>query len=394
MTSPATASGRRTAALFLGHLVNDGFGEFLTPLLPLVIRRFGLSLALAGALGTLRIVINSLTQPFLGLLVDRMERPLLAIIGPALSVTAMCLVGLAPSYAALAAIMVVAALGSALFHPAAATFVGRETDRNRGLRMGFFSSGGTVGSALAPVAIIPFVTAFGLHRTVWLALPGLASVILIAAVLLRSSRRGGQACGTPHDLQATPKKRIPARFVALWGAIVLRSVTSTVFSYFMAVLITSLGGSTFLAAAGLTTFWIAGAVGQYAAGHFSDRHGRKPILFWTVLLASPCLLAFLYGPRHVDFLFLALAGFLLYGSNPVGIVAAQELLPGRTGLVTGLVMGFAWGIGGVALSPLGRLADLYGLLPVMTGIAFLPILSAVPVLFYREGRDATCENSP
>lgn len=94
MITPAPpVSWRRATALFLGHLVNDGFGEFLTPLSPLVIQRFGLSLALAGLLGTLRIVINSLTQPFLGLLVDRMERPLLAVIGPALTVVAMSLVG-------------------------------------------------------------------------------------------------------------------------------------------------------------------------------------------------------------------------------------------------------------------------------------------------------------
>lgn len=73
----------------------------------------------------------------------------------------------------------------------------------------------------------------------------------------------------------------------------------------------------------------------------------------------------------------------------MGIVAAQECLPGRTGLVTGLVMGLAWGIGGLALGPLGRLADLYGLVPAMTGITFLPLLSAVLVFFYRDDRAAT-----
>ncbi|MCX6096473.1 MAG: MFS transporter, partial [Candidatus Bipolaricaulota bacterium] len=78
---------------------------------------------------------------------------------------------------------------------------------------------------------------------------------------------------------------------------------------------------------------------------------------------------------------------------PVGVVAAQECLPGRTGLVTGLVMGFAWGIGGLSLSPLGRLGDLYGLVPVMTGVALLPLVSALLVLFYREEREKvpSCE---
>jgi len=375
---------KRTAVLFFGHLVNDGYGEFLAPLLPLLIKRLDLSLAMAGLLGTLRIVVNSLTQPALGLLVDRMERPLLAVIGPALTVVAMSLIGLAPNYAVLALLMIVCGLGTALFHPAAATYVGRGTGRNRGLLMAFFSSGGTFGASLAPILIVPFVVAFGFERTPWLALPGLVAVFLIGAVLLRAPVDPRRPAGDPSASPQKGRLRIPRRFAALWAAIVIRSLAGTAFSYFMAVLITTLGGSPFVAAAGLSTYWFAGAAGEYAAGHLSDRHGRKIVLFWTMLLATPFLLAFLYGPRVLHLPFLAAAGLFIYASNPVGVVAAQECLPGRTGLVTGLVMGFAWGIGGLSLSPLGRLGDLYGLVPVMTGVALLPLVSALLILFYRE----------
>jgi len=385
MTSRATSSPwKRTAILFLGHLVNDGYGELLTPLLPLLIKRLDLSLAMAGLLGTFRIVINSLAQPIFGLLVDRMERPVFAVVGPAVTVIAMSLVGLALSYPALALLMLASGLGSALFHPAAATYVGRGADRNRGLLMAFFGSGGTFGASLAPILVVPFVMTFGFERTAWLVIPGLAAVLLIGIRLLRAPRGPREAPPSPAQADGDCTVRLPRRFAILWIAIVLRSLAGTTFSYFMAVLITSLGGSPFVAAAGLTTFWFAGAAGEYAAGHLSDRHGRKPILFWAMLLATPFLLAFLYAPRSLHLPFLALAGVFLYASNPVGIVAAQECLPGRTGLVTGLVMGFAWGIGGLALGPLGRLADLYGLVPVMTWIGFLPLLSAILVLFYRE----------
>ena len=143
-----------------------------------------------------------------------------------------------------------------------------------------------------------------------------------------------------------------------------------------------------MAAAGLSTYWFAGAAGEYAAGHLSDRHGRKIVLFWTMLLATPFLLAFLYGPRILHLPFLAAAGLFIYASNPVGVVAAQECLPGQTGLVSGLVMSLAWGVGGLALAPIGRFADLHGLVPVMTGVACLPLLAGILVLFFREGRPA------
>ncbi len=375
---------KRTATLFLGHLVNDGYGELLSPLLPLLIKRLDLSLAMAGLLGTFRIVINSLAQPVFGLSVDRVERPVFVIVGPALTVVAMSLVGLAPSYTVLALLMLATGLGSALFHPAAATYVGRGANRNRGLLMAFFSSGGTFGASLAPILVVPFVLTFGFARMAWLVIPGLAAVLWIGIRLLRTPPRSQEALPSPAQEDGDCATRIPGRFAILWIAIVLRSLAGTTFSYFMAVLITSLGGSPFVAAAGLTTFWFAGAAGEYAAGHLSDRHGRKPILFFAMLLATPCLVAFLYAPRSLHLPLLALAGAFLYASNPVGIVAAQECLPGRAGLVTGLVMGFAWGIGGLALGPLGHLADLYGLVPVMTGIGFFPALSAILILFYRE----------
>ena len=108
MTQPANNNaGKRTAYLFIGHLLNDGFGAFLAPLLPLLIQRLDLSLAMAGLLGTARILMNSLLQPGLGHLVDRVQRPWLVIIGPLLSVTAMSLIGRANSYWLLLLIMVI-----------------------------------------------------------------------------------------------------------------------------------------------------------------------------------------------------------------------------------------------------------------------------------------------
>jgi FSR family fosmidomycin resistance protein-like MFS transporter len=124
--------------------------------------------------------------------------------------------------------------------------------------------------------------------------------------------------------------------------------------------------------------------GGLLAGRLSDRFGRKVVIFTTILLASPFLLIFLHGPAWVMLPSLALAGLFLFSSTPVGIVAAQEILPGKAGLVSGLMMGFAWGTAGLALMPIGFFADIYGLARVMTWIAILPLIAAILTLFYHD----------
>ena len=147
---------QRTALLFVGHFINDSYASFFAPLLPLLIDRLDLSLALAGALGTARIVTNSLLQPWLGHLVDRTQRPSLVVIGPLLTIVAMAFIGRASGFAHLLVIMLVAGVGTALFHPAAAALVAVGDYGRRGLLMALFSSGGTIGGAAAPLAIVSF----------------------------------------------------------------------------------------------------------------------------------------------------------------------------------------------------------------------------------------------
>jgi FSR family fosmidomycin resistance protein-like MFS transporter len=379
---PTTSPKRqwtRTGLLFVGHAVNDGFGGFLAPLLPLLISRLDLSLALAGLLGTIRIVTNSVLQPSLGHLIDRRQRPSLVVVGPLLTVAAMCFVGRAGSYGWLVVLLLVAGIGTSLFHPAAASLVTAGKPARAGFMMAFFSSGGTLGAALAPLVIVAFAAAFSLDRTPWLILPGIALIAAFAIPLRRYvAPRSGRT-----TRQETPAV-LPRRFFVLWGAIVLASMTTTAFSSFLAVLVAERGGSAWVGGAAISAFLIGGAVIEFLAGSLSDRYGRKGIMLGSLAMATPFLLAFLRGPSTLLLPFAALAGAFTLASSPVGIVAAHECVPGRTGLVSGLVMGLAWGVGGVALTPIGWLADRYGLVAVMSFVAFLPLAAAILLLFYRE----------
>ena len=380
MTAKPSSPWKRTALLFTGHLLNDGFASFYAPLLPLLIDRLDLSLAMAGLLGTTRILVNSLIQPGLGHLVDRAQRPSLVVIGPLLTVTAMSLIGLVSSFYQLLAVMVIAGAGTALFHPAAASLIGASKHSRRGLMMALFSSGGTFGGAIAPIAIVAYTHRFAIDQTYWLLVPGL--IILAAfAIPLRSTLPPAKA---PVHHERIRLRHIPRRLVFLWFAIVFRAMAATAFATFLALLVNERGGSAFVGAAAISVFLLTGAVGGFFAGSLSDRIGRKAVLLGSMALASPLLLLFLHGPTSLLLPIIAVAGVFALSSTPVGVVAAQECLPGRTGLVSGLVMGLAWGVGGLTLTPIGWLADRLGLIPVMTVVALLPLLAAVMMLFYQD----------
>ncbi|MEA1870924.1 MAG: MFS transporter [Candidatus Bipolaricaulota bacterium] len=381
MTRPSNITPwKRTAILFFGHMLNDGYASFFAPLLPLLIKRLDLSLAMAGLLGTTRILISSLAQPGLGLLVDRVQRPLLVVIGPLLTICAMSLIGRVGTFEQLILLMLVSGLGTALFHPAAAALVATGGGNNRGLVMAFFSAGGTLGGALAPLLIVTVVGLFGIERTPWLLLPGILLLLWVAISLRRTF--------PARERETTVGKEaiISRPLLLLWSVIVLRSMAAISFSNFLAVLVVQRGGSTFIGGAAISVFLFSGAIGGFIAGNLSDRLGRKAIILVTLVLATPSLLLFLYGPQSISLVVIAVAGLFIFSSTPVGVVAAQELLPGKTGLVSGLVMGLAWGVGGLVLTPIGWLADRFSLVSVLTGVAFLPLLAGGLTLLYHDRR--------
>ena len=379
---------RRTTLLFLGHFLNDGFASFFAPLLPLLIDRLDLSLALAGALGTARIVANSLLQPGLGHLVDRVQRPWLVVAGPLMTVVAMGLIGRVGAFPHLLVLMLISGVGTALFHPAAAALVAAGRPKRHGMLMAFFSSGGTLGGAVAPIVIVAFVERFSLLRTPWMILPGLLLLVAVALPLRRvlppTERR---------DVHRARLRELPSRLVLLWFVIVLSSTCSTAFSTFLAVLITERGGSALVGGAAISVYLLTGALAGFVAGNLSDRFGRKRVILTALVLATPFYVLFLYGPIAAAIPFIAAAGVFGLASVPVGVVAAQECLPGRTGLVSGLVMGFAWGVGGLALTPIGWLSDRFGLVAVMTVVAFLPLAAAALMASYREPLPADAQTS-
>ncbi len=348
---------RRPSPLLLSavHALNDGYGSFLAALMPLLIDKFGLSLALAGLLSSIRSSTASFTQPLAGLLADRTGPRWLVLLGPAVTCSAMSFLGILPNYSAVAVMVGLAGLGTAVFHPAAASLAGSFRSERRGVALSIFSAGGTIGVAVGPAVIAALVGRFGLGSTLLL-LPVAWAVLLF--FLWRLPRWHEVARQETARLRSHPNV---AEIAKLWGVSALRTLVGTSYSSFMSVLWVRRGFSVSLGGLALALFALAGAAGGLIGGRLSDRLGRRPVIVGTLLMAMPFLYLFLITKGWLSALFMGLGGMLLMASNPVAVAFAQELAPEHRGTVSGLVMGFAWGVGGLLITLVGYLGDLLGL---------------------------------
>jgi FSR family fosmidomycin resistance protein-like MFS transporter len=366
-----TGLDRRSLGLLgSGHLCVDLCQGAVPALLPFLAAERGYSYAALGALVLFSTIGSSIVQPLFGLLSDRVARPWLLPLGLAMAGTGIALAGPAPSYGLTALAVVVSGLGVAAFHPEGAKFAGLASRERQGRGMSLFSVGGNAGFALGPLLTTPLVLVFGLSGTLALGLLPLAAAVLIASALprLRALERAVAAepeQGGRDDWGA---------FGRLGGMIALRSgvyfgLQAFIPAYFVAELSTSEAAGN----AALTLMLAAGAVGTLVGGVLVDRFGARTVLVATQVVLVPLLLVLpLVGTAGATAL-LALIGFTTIASFSITIVLGQAYLPSRMGLASGVTLGLAIGLGGVAATGLGLVADAAGLEAVLWTIAALPV---------------------
>jgi MFS transporter, FSR family, fosmidomycin resistance protein len=372
-----------TVTLLAGtHFLVDGFTSIYAPLLPLFIPQMGLSLAAAGTLQMCFMLANAVAQLGFGHVADRWRPRTLVILGPLVAVSALSLVGLASNPWMLGAILVVGGLGAAAFHPPGAALVHRLGQARTGAAMSFYITGGSLGFALGPLVFAPFAERYGLHWTPVLMVPALAALALLLPRVPPIDRVG--ATGDLAGFRALLPYKRP--LTLLYLIVVTRTLTALSFATFMPVMLTRRGISLTDAGIAVGVYFLASSVGGFLGGPVADRWGPRVVILWSLVCAVPFLAL---APMQTGWTFVALVsigGFLLQSTLPVNVTFGQLIAPVSAATVSSLMMGFAWGTGGLSVPLVGMLADRIGIERTLVAMAFVPLASALLALPLPAGR--------
>ncbi|MBI5836120.1 MAG: MFS transporter [Candidatus Eisenbacteria bacterium] len=355
------------------HFANDAYSNFLGQLMPLLVVRFHLTLAAAGGLATTSAIMASLSQPFFGTLADRLRRPWFVVLGPLITGMFFSCLILAPGRGWLVALLVVGGLGSAIFHPQGATWAARWSGRHRARDMALFITGGSIGFSMGPVFVATALRVLGEKHIYLMALPGVLLTLALMPAFLRERaeiRHAASARGV--DVRA-----VLGPMVMLFFVVVVRSGVNQALTNFLPLLLAHRGGDPMAGAVPTTLYLLAGALGGLAGGPLADRFGRRNVILWSMIPTAPCILGFLHLHGAASWACLMLSGLILQVSLPVNVVYAQELMPRQMSTVSGLMMGFAWGVSSLLLAPIGWTADHLGLTVALTTVAALPLVGAL-----------------
>jgi FSR family fosmidomycin resistance protein-like MFS transporter len=380
---------RAMAGLSAGHLFTDVNQGAVAALLPFLTAEHGISLAAAGALVFAATVSSSIVQPLFGIFSDRRPIPALMPLGVLLAGCGMALVGVAPTYPLIMLCVVASGIGVAAFHPEAARFANYVSGSGRARGMSFFSVGGNAGFALGPALTTPLVLVFGLHGTLFLAVPAVAMAAVLFHELPRMlGFRPETTEGEAREESVAPEHWGP--FVRMVGVVVVRSfvyfgLVAFVASYYERVLDVSpaLGNTA------LTLMLFGGAAGTLTMGPLADRFGRRTVVGASMLVLPPLIFCFtLVGP-FVGMALLVLVGAATVGTFGITVVMGQEYLPRRIGLAAGITMGLSIGLGGIGAPLLGLIADARGLSFTVLVIALLPFLGLALAFTLPKGTRAS-----
>jgi len=356
------------------HMMVDGYGNILAPLLPLLITRLDLTLAAAGTMTMLFQLSASVAQVGFGHLADRWNPRLLVMAGPVLSIVVLSFIGVATTPIMLALILIVGGLGGAAFHPPAATLAHKLGGSTPGLSMSVYISGGTLGFSFGPLMFAPFAERFGMEWTPLLAIPGL---LVIAFFITRVPRFELSSAGGIGPRALLPYAK---PLGLLYLIVVLRTMTSIAFATFLPVMLTRRGMSVGAAGAVVAGYLFASGVGGFLGGPAADRFGARRVIAGSLVASCPFLFAAPLlegGPFMVA---LAIGGFFLQSTLPVNVVFGQAIAPVSAATVSSLMMGFAWGTGGMTVPLTGYVADRIGIESTLLVLSLVPLLAAACAL--------------
>jgi FSR family fosmidomycin resistance protein-like MFS transporter len=387
--SLARTTGRATLPILLlisfCHFLNDMMQSLLPSLYPMLKHFYDLSFVQIGLVTLATQLTASLLQPIIGQFTDRSPRPYSLAMGMGVTLVGLVLLATAGKYGLLLAAAACVGIGSAVFHPESSRVARMASGGRHGFAQSVFQVGGNMGSAVGPLLGAFIVVPHGQRSVIWLSVAALLGI----AVLLRVGRwyqRHGLARLRRLKLRAAEGAQA-ARPKAVAGTLALLLVLifskyfylASLGSYYQFYLIQRFNVSEQSAQIHLFIFLAAAAAGTLVGGSLGDRFGRKYVIWGSILGVLPFSLLLPHANLFWTGVLTVPIGLILASAFPAIVVYAQELIPGRTGMVSGLFFGFAYGMGGIGAVTLGRMADIFGITVVYQVCAFLPAIGLLAV---------------
>ena len=372
---------RILASISFCHLLNDMLQSVIPAVYPILKATYKLDFGQIGLITLTSQLTASLLQPLVGLYTDRRPTPWSLAAGMGVTTVGLILLSLAPAYGWVLAAVALVGMGSAIFHPESSRVARMASGGRHGFAQSLFQVGGNAGSSLGPLLAAFIVLPAGQRSIAWFSLAALLAIFVLSQVgfwYAAHVRSGAHK----HSLRGT-LPRLPSRTVARALAVLVALIFSKFFymaslvSYYTFYLISRFHLSVQSAQLHLFLFLGAVAAGTIIGGPVGDRIGRRYVILWSILGVLPFTLAMPYANLFWTRILTVIIGVVLASAFSAIVVYAQELVPGRVGMIAGLFFGIAFGTAGVAAAVLGRVADLTDIFFVYRICAFLPAIGVL-----------------
>ncbi len=375
-------------ALSLSHCTNDMLQSVIMAVYPLVKSELALSFAQVGLITMVYQISASVFQPVMGMVMDRHQKPWSLPMGMGFTFTGLMLLAFVHQFWLVLMSVALVGIGSSIFHPEAARLTALASGGRRGLAQSLFQVGGNLGGSFGPLLAALVIAPYGRQNVGLIALLALVGMCIMLPVCrwyrarLKEwdERRRQRGEGLRHEMPYSVPKT-----VFIIGVIIVLIFSKYIYmaslnSYYTFYLIHKFGVSVQDSQFYLFIFLFATAAGTLLGGPIGDRIGRKYVIWGSILGTAPFSLLMPHVELVPTVILSFLIGFILSSAFPAILVYAQELLPYKIGLISGIFYGFAFGIAGIASAVLGNFADEYGIEYVYQGVAFTPLLGLVACL--------------
>jgi MFS transporter, FSR family, fosmidomycin resistance protein len=371
------------AAISFSHLLNDTIQSLVPAIYPLLKSAFALSFAQVGLMTLTLQLTASLLQPAVGLYTDRRPTHYSLVVGMGFSLLGLLLLAVAPTFPALLLAAGLMGIGSSVFHPESSRVARLASGGRHGLAQSVFQVGGNLGSSFGPLLGAFLVAPRGQRSIAWCSLLAFVAMIVLWRIGGWSRGRTAASAAAPKSPSRERTHGLSARqigwSIAILGALIFSKYfyLAGLTTYYTFYLISRFNVSVQTAQIDLFVFLAAVAAGTILGGPIGDRFGTKYVIWGSILGVLPFTLALPYANLFWTPILTIVIGLILASAFSAILVYAQELVPGRVGLISGIFFGFAFGMGGLGAAALGGLADRIGIESVYRVCAFLPAMGVL-----------------